>query len=113
MAFPFLRTGFASLALGVMAAGMIAQKPAPTAASEFAKARALYYTPTVSGLQSLHCDVAFDWKAFLDKASGQTIPEDNPALAYLRSLQLTVDDDLQGAGSLKWTSPNPPPADDA
>src|ERR1700753_2149124 len=99
MAFPFLRARFASLILGVMAAGMTAQKPAPSAASEFAKARSLYYTPTVSGLASLHCDVTFDWKSFLDKASGTTIPEDNPALVYLRSLKLTVDDDLQGAGS--------------
>ncbi|HEY4355166.1 MAG TPA: hypothetical protein VGN16_05430 [Acidobacteriaceae bacterium] len=96
-----------------MSAATPAQKPAPTAAAEFVKARSLYYTPTISGLQSLHCDVAFDWKAFLDKASGTTIPEDNAALVYLRSLKLSVDDDLQGGGSLKWTSENQPPADQA
>lgn len=99
------------MALCAAAMSVQAQKPAQSAAAEFSKARSLYYTPAANGMQSFHCDVAFDWKSFLDKASGTTIPEDNPALVYLRSLKLTVDDDLQVGGTLKWSSESQPPAD--
>jgi len=73
-------------------------------------ARALYYTPTTQGLQSFHCAVAFDWKDMLTRYSGATVPDDNPFLQYLRTVQLGVTDDLKGAGQLEWTaSATPPP----
>ena len=72
-------------------------------------ARALYYTPTASGLRSFGCSVTLDWKGFIEKASGQDIGDDNPMLMYLNSAQLSVKDDLGGAGRLEWANTTTPP----
>jgi hypothetical protein len=73
-------------------------------------ARAQYYTPTASGLQSFHCDAAIDWKAMLTRLSGKEIAEDNHGLQFLRTVNLSVVDDLKGKGSLEWTNTAPLPA---
>jgi hypothetical protein len=70
----------------------------------FAKARALYYTPVDAGLQGFHCDVTFDWKDFIQKATNQPVPDGDARLQYLRTVKLTIDDDLQGTGELHWTA---------
>lgn len=46
------------------------------------RARALYYTPTDKGLQGFHCDLRFDWKNFLQKASNQPVADDDARLNY-------------------------------
>jgi hypothetical protein len=73
-------------------------------------AHALYYTPTSSGLKSFHCDAAIDWKAMLTRLTGKDIAEDNPGLQFLRTVHLSVDDELKGKGSMGWenTMPIPP-----
>lgn len=71
-------------------------------------ARALYYTPTTAGLESFGCKVSIDWKGFLANASGKEIKDDNPALKYLNSVQLTTQDRLRGGGSLEWSSAEAP-----
>jgi hypothetical protein len=76
-------------------------------------AHALYYTPTTNGLKSFHCDAAIDWKSMLTRLSGVNIPDDNPALKFLITVHLTVDDDLKGTGTLGWTSETEPPPDKA
>jgi hypothetical protein len=73
-------------------------------------AHALYYTPTSSGLKSFHCDAAIDWRAMLTRLTGKDIPEDNPGLQFLRTVHLSVDDDLKGSGSLGWENTIAPPA---
>lgn len=74
-----------------------------------AAAHAQYYTPTASGLKSFHCDASIDWKALLSRFSGTEIPDDNPALKFLQSVHLSVDDDLHGTGSFEWTNTTDPP----
>ena len=86
-----------------------AQTGASTSAATLLKARALYYTPVDAGLRGFHCDVSFDWKQFIQKATNQPVPDDDVRLKYLRSIALTVDDDLRGTGELHWTAPAPPP----
>ena len=86
-----------------------AQTGAVTPADVFLKARALYYTPVDAGLRGFHCEVAFDWKQFMQKATNQPVPDDDPRLKYLQSVQLSVDDDLHGAGELHWVAPAPAP----
>lgn len=87
-----------------------ASVPAPNeAAKALLKARAMYYTPVDHGLQSFHCDVHFDWKDFMEKASHQPIAETDPRLAYLRTVKLSVDDDLRGKGDLHWAAATPAP----
>ncbi len=51
----------------------------------------------------------FDWKDFIQKASNQPIADDDARLKYLQTIQLSVDDDLHGAGELHWNAPTPPP----
>ncbi len=86
-----------------------AQTPQLTPTAAFARARSLYYTPVDAGLQGFHCDVAFDWKSFIQKSTNQPVPETDERLNYLRSIKLSVDDDLRGAGALHWTAPTPAP----
>lgn len=74
-------------------------------------ARALYYTPTAQGLRSFKCTVNFDWKDFLTRyANGAEIKDDNPYLQYLRTVRLSVTDDLNGDGQLDWTTSAAAPA---
>jgi hypothetical protein len=67
-------------------------------------ARALYYTPTAQGLKSFHCTVDFDWKDFLTRYSGADVKDDSPYLQYLRTIHLSIADDLNGDGKLEWTT---------
>jgi len=73
-------------------------------------AHAQYYTPTVGGLKSFHCDASIDWKAMLSRFSGKDISDDNPSLKFLQSVHLAVNDDLKGKGELEWTNLVEPPA---
>jgi hypothetical protein len=73
-------------------------------------ARKLYYTPTAQGLKSFHCKATVDWKAMLTRFSGGAVDDDNPFLVYLKSVQFTVKDTLDGDGSLTWTDTTTAPA---
>jgi hypothetical protein len=77
--------------------------------NRLAAAHSQYYTPTATGLKSFHCEAAIDWKAMLSRFSGTEIPDDNPALKFLQSAHLAVNDDLQGQGTLEWTNAGEPP----
>jgi hypothetical protein len=90
-----------------------AQTTAPTPESRLQLAKALYYTPTTSGLKSFHCDVTVDWKDLLARFGAPNLPATDPHLAYLQSIKLSIDDDLTGAGTLNWTSPASGDMDDS
>jgi hypothetical protein len=79
------------------------------AIDRLSSAHAQYYTPTASGLKSFRCEAAIDWKAMLTRLSGKEIPDDNPALKYLQTVHLSVADELNGQGSMDWTSSDVPP----
>lgn len=81
------------------------------ARDRLAAAHAQYYTPTASGLKSFHCDATIDWKTMLSRFAGTDIPEDNPALTFLKTVHLAVSDDLHGKGSLEWTNTAEPRED--
>ncbi len=95
-------------ALCILSSTMYAQETRSPAAA-FSKARALYDTPVDRGLQSFTCDVAFDWKDFLVKATSAPVQDTDERLAYLRSIHLTISDDLNGAGTLHWAAPTTAP----
>lgn len=73
-------------------------------------AHAQYYTPTASGLKSFRCDGVIDWKTMLARLSAKDVTEDNPAVQFLRTVHLSVVDELNGKGSLEWTNSTPLPA---
>jgi hypothetical protein len=87
---------------------LVAQEESPR--DRLVTARAQYYAPAIRGLRTFHCDASFDWKAMMARYTSKEIPDDNPWLKYLQTVQFSVDDELRGKGSLQWTSPNPPPA---
>lgn len=106
-----LAGGFALL-LGLSTKGSAQTGISPAAA--FRAARLLYDTPGERGLQGFQCEVAFNWKQFLEKAISGPVEENNERLAYLRTIKLSVSDDLNGAGGLAWTAPTTAPdADEA
>jgi hypothetical protein len=72
-------------------------------------AHAQYYTPTASGLKSFRCEATIDWKALLSRFRGAEIPEDNPMLKYLQTVQLSVVDQLRGKASMEWSDTGTPP----
>jgi hypothetical protein len=80
-----------------------------TARGRLFAAHSLYYTPTTSGLKSFHCEATIDWKAMLIRFSGAEIPEDSPVLKYLRTVHLSVVDQLKGKGSMEWSDTGVPP----
>lgn len=92
----------------VLARPAIAQTPALD--QRLLMARSLYYTPTTAGLHTFSCTVSTDWKAFLTKASGNDVPDDNPLLVYLSSAHMTISDALSGEGKLQWSNPAVPAA---
>lgn len=100
-----------SALLCLVCASLFSQERDPRA--RLTAAHALYYTPTASGLKSFHCEAAIDWKSMLTRLSGVDIPDDNPALKYLQTVQLSVDDELRGNGSLGWTSDSEAPQNKA
>ena len=88
----------------------VAQAPASrSAAIAFRQARHRYYTPVDKGLQSFQCDVAFDWKQFIEKANSAPVSEMDQRLLYLQSIKLSIHDDLNGTGSLEWVAPTTAP----
>jgi hypothetical protein len=91
----------------------LGQTPAPTLESRLQLAKALYYTPTTTGLKSFHCDVTVDWKDLLSRFGAPNLPADDPHLVYLQSTKLSIDDDLSGAGTLNWSSPATGDMDDS
>jgi hypothetical protein len=101
------------IASSLLSASSLAQTPAPTPESRLQLAKALYYTPTTSGLRSFHCAVAVDWKALLARFGAPDLPATDPHLVYLQSTKLSLDDDLTGVGSLNWTPPATGDMDDS
>jgi len=101
----------ALLLSGVVCLGchsLMAQEKSPR--DRLLNAHGQYYTPTASGLKSFRCDGVIDWKAMLTRLSGTDIADDNPAVQFLRTVHLSVVDELKGKGSLEWTSSAPLPA---
>ena len=89
-----------------------AHAQAATPESRIQLAKALYYTPTSTGLKSFHCDVVVDWKDLLARFGAGELPATNPTLVYLQSVKLSLDDNLTGAGALNWIPPAGAPAED-
>lgn len=80
-----------------------------SAAAAFREARNLYYTPADQGLLGFQCDVTFDWKQFIEKATSAPVQDTDERLRYLQSIKLSVSDDLNGTGSLDWVAPTTAP----
>lgn len=98
---------------GIICLLLLAAPPVPgqSPAAALLQARHLYYTPVDAGLAGFRCEVQFDWKSFMEQANHQAIPAEDSRLKYLQSIQMTVEDDLRGAGQLHWNASAPAPGD--
>ena len=71
-------------------------------------AHSMYYTPTTAGLKSFHCEGTIDWKTMLTRLSGTEVSDENAALKFLKTVHLSVTDELKGTGSLGWAATGDP-----
>jgi hypothetical protein len=122
------------LAAGCLAASTQAQDPAAPAATPgsapgtpaspaaneangamLIKARGLYYSSSKAGLKGFDCAVHPDWKALMESAAPGAKIDDNPAVALLNSVKITLHGRLDGGSSLDWDAPSDPakPVDQA
>jgi hypothetical protein len=113
-----------AVCLAVSAA--LAQNPAPEktdaatapAGSDnawLAKAAALYYSSAKAGLTGFDCSVHPDWHhLFVTADKGQTVAEDDPRIALLKTVKITMHARMKGNSVLDWaTEANPgKPLDD-
>lgn len=92
-----------------MLAAWTAEAQTDAATQRYLLARATYYTPTTSGLRTFDCKVSTDWRAFLSRAAGKEIADDNPAVKYLNSVNITVHDTLRSKAEVHWDESTPAP----
>ena len=98
-----------AVCLGALVASAANAQTSVAPSAAFRTARALYDTPNDRGLQGFQCDADFNWKQFLVKAINAPVEETDERLLYLRSIKLSVTDDLNGSGALHWTAPTTAP----
>jgi hypothetical protein len=110
---------FAGLSLLTAATALNAQAPATAATAAendalLAKAATLYYsaakaTPAHGALESFQCAVQPEWPALLsaiDKATGQApAPPNDPRLALLTPITVSVHAEINGRSTLDWNQP--------
>jgi hypothetical protein len=71
-----------------------------------AKATKLYFSSKSRGLTGFDCSVHPDWRTLYQSAKpGTTIAEDDPELAMLKSVNITLHGRLAGGSTLDWNPP--------
>jgi len=71
-----------------------------------AKATSLYYSTARAGLRDFDCQVHPDWARMMKSArKGAALPVDDPKLALLNTVTITLHADLKGGSSLDWKLP--------
>ena len=84
-----------------------------TPAQDFEKVPPTYYSLTANGLKSFRCDVGFDWAAFLRQSKHSPVTAESPLSKYLKTVHLSIVDDLRGQGKMLWQTSATPSAEDA
>jgi len=92
------------------AAGSLPQaSPASLHDTLLAKATTLYYSTARVGLRNFDCQVHVDWARMMKSArKGAALPDNDPRLALLNTVAITLRADLKGDSSLDWNLPEHP-----
>lgn len=78
-----------------------------------AKTAALYYSTTKAGLTGFDCAVHPDWRlVFLQANPGTAVAADDPRVALLQSVKITLHVKMKGGATLEWVPPSPAAAFD-
>lgn len=79
-----------------------------------AKAGKLYYSTAKAGLDGFSCSVHPDWNAlFVSANKGTASASNDPRIALLDSVRITLHAHLKGSSTLDWTPPANPNTDSA
>jgi len=115
-----LLTALFALCLAGSAAS--AQNPAPAAAAPaqspaqpnpdnewLAKTSKLYYSSAKAGLTGFDCAIHPDWHTLLVSAgNGAAVPEDDPRIALLNAVKITVHARMKGGSTIEWVADSNP-----
>jgi hypothetical protein len=85
--------------------------PAPTAAQQsaenewLAKAAKIYFSSAEAGLTGFNCEVHPDWRAlFMSAAKGKPVAADDPNLARLGKVKVTMHARMMGGSTIEWVA---------
>jgi hypothetical protein len=78
---------------------------ADTNAAFLAKASQLYYSSFKAGLQGFDCQVHPDWRTLVSSQQDSAVADDDPRIALLKSVNMTLHGRLTGGSSLDWNLP--------
>jgi hypothetical protein len=72
------------------------------------RATALYYSTAKNGLRSFDCQVHPDWKLIISSSrQDPSVPADDPRLALVSGVKITLHERLKGDSSIDWQVPAP------
>jgi hypothetical protein len=89
----------------------ITPKPAQSSPDNewLAKTSKLYYSSARAGLTGFDCAIHPDWHTlFVSAVSGATVPEDDPRIALLNAVKITVHAHMKGGSTIEWVADSNP-----
>ncbi|MGC1464086.1 MAG: hypothetical protein WA802_17935 [Terracidiphilus sp.] len=91
-------------------AGTAAEPAKPNPDSEWlAKTAKLYYSSAKAGLTGFDCAIHPDWHTlFVSANMGKDMPEDDPRIALLNSVKITMHARMRGISTIDWVADSNP-----
>ena len=116
---PRLLAAFFALCFASTASSAQNPAPAPAAASQsaqpnpdnewLAKTSKLYYSSARAGLTAFDCSIHPNWRTLVSSAvAGATVPDDDPRIALLNAVRITVHARMKGGSTLEWVAESNP-----
>ncbi len=73
------------------------------------KTSALYYSSAKAGLTGFDCAIHPDWRAlFMSSINGADVPADDPRVALLNTVKITVHARMKGGSTIEWVAESNP-----
>ena len=116
---PRLLAAFFALCFASTASSAQNPAPAPAAASQsaqpnpdnewLAKTSKLYYSSARAGLTAFDCSIHPNWHTLVSSAvAGATVPDDDPRIALLNAVRITVHARMKGGSTIEWVAESNP-----
>ena len=82
-----------------------APKPNPEEIEWLANTSKLYYSSAIAGLTGFDCAVHPDWhRLFVSAGKGEAVPEDDPRIALLKTVTITLHARMKGGSTIEWVA---------
>jgi len=116
---PRLLAAFFALCFASTASSAQNPAPAPAAASQsaqpnpdnewLAKTSKLYYSSARAGLTAFDCSIHPNWRTLVSSVvAGATVPDDDPRIALLNAVRITVHARMKGGSTIEWVAESNP-----